>query len=254
MAVATKALSMKLLVDRKAPRVLIAEASKDVVDFLFSLLALPIATAITLVGKDAMVGCVANLYTSVEKIDSTYVQPGTTKDALLRPTFVSTRPCSTSATATISLLGLPAPPTGQLKTFYRCSYNYASACYNYRRNLYRLHQQMTTVVEYVYVQPPRATGSGNYSYPKAKDLSAGAAIAKGFVQGVVTYTVMDNLTVTPLSTISSITLLNASAVSNLGDLEEKTVQLGYNESKTVLTDVFLGNKLLGLKGNLGQEL
>jgi hypothetical protein len=35
------ALSMNLLVDRKAQRVLFAEASKDVVDFLFSLLACP---------------------------------------------------------------------------------------------------------------------------------------------------------------------------------------------------------------------
>jgi len=71
---ATAALSMKLLIDRKAQRVLFAEASKEVVDFLFSLLALPVATAVKLVGKDAMVGCVGNLYASVDKLDSTYVQ------------------------------------------------------------------------------------------------------------------------------------------------------------------------------------
>jgi hypothetical protein len=70
------ALSMKLLIDRKAQRVLFADASKDVVDFLFSLLALPIATAVKLVGKEAMVGSVGNLYSSVDKLDSTYVQPG----------------------------------------------------------------------------------------------------------------------------------------------------------------------------------
>ena len=51
----------------------------------------------------------------------------------------------------------------------------------------------------------------------------------GFVQGIVTYTVMDDLKVTPMSTISGITLLNAFAVRDLGDLQEKTVQLGYNE-------------------------
>ena len=78
MAAATTAaaLSMKLLVDRKAQRVLFAEASKEVVDFLFSLLALPVATAVKLLGKDAMVGCAGNLYASVEKLDSTYIQTG----------------------------------------------------------------------------------------------------------------------------------------------------------------------------------
>ena len=57
----TTTLSMKLLIDRKAQRMLFAEASKEVVDFLFSLLALPVATAVQLVGKEHMVGCVGNL-------------------------------------------------------------------------------------------------------------------------------------------------------------------------------------------------
>ncbi|GJN05778.1 hypothetical protein PR202_ga23442 [Eleusine coracana subsp. coracana] len=75
---------------------------------------------------------------------------------------------------------------------------------------------------------------------------------KGFVQGIVTYTVLDNLTISPMSAISSITLLNTFAVKDLGDLQEKNVLLGYKEglailkaslqSQTVLTDVFLGNR------------
>jgi hypothetical protein len=50
--------------------------------------------------------------------------------------------------------------------------------------------------------------------------------ARGFVQGIVTYTVMDNLTVTPMSAISSITLLNTLGVRDFGALQEKTVRLG----------------------------
>jgi hypothetical protein len=57
----------------------------------------------------------------------------------------------------------------------------------------------------------------------------GAAAAKGLVQGIVTYTVMDDLTVTPMSAISSITLLSTFAIRDLADLQEKTVQLGYDE-------------------------
>ncbi|TVU21807.1 hypothetical protein EJB05_31470, partial [Eragrostis curvula] len=57
-AAATPVLRMKLLVDTTTQRVVFAEAGKDVVDFLFSLLALPVATAVALVGKDSAAGLV----------------------------------------------------------------------------------------------------------------------------------------------------------------------------------------------------
>jgi hypothetical protein len=56
-----------------------------------------------------------------------------------------------------------------------------------------------------------------------------AVVAQGFVRGVVTYTVMDSLAVSPMSAISSITLLNTFAVTDLSALQEKTVQIGYKE-------------------------
>ena len=61
----------------------------EVVDFLFSHLALLVATAVHLVGEDAMVGCIAGLYASMEKLDPNYVQLGVAKHALLCPTMVS---------------------------------------------------------------------------------------------------------------------------------------------------------------------
>ncbi|PUZ58099.1 hypothetical protein GQ55_5G482100 [Panicum hallii var. hallii] len=241
------ALSMKLLVDRKAQRVLFAEASKEVVDFLFSLLPLPVATAVKLVGKDAMVGCVGNLYASVEKLDGTYVQAGAAKDALLSPTVLLP-----AGGASSSLLRLPeAPSPGQPKSYFRCKCN-RYGCSGYVTDASgaicpNCNYQMGTTLKYV------APSYGQ----QAQNASAGEA--KGFVQGIVTYTVLDDLTVTPMSTISGITLLNAFAVRDLGDLQEKTVQLGYNEglailkaslqSKTVLTDVFLGNEKSPSRGH-----
>ncbi|CAL4965324.1 unnamed protein product [Urochloa decumbens] len=186
----TAALSMKILIDTKAQRVLFAEASKEVVDFLFSLLALPVATAVKLLGTDAMVGSVGNLYASVENLESTYVLPGAAKGALLSPTVPSPAASSNS-----SLLRLPEPPSsGQEQPntlLYRC----------------------------------RSIGCRSYmlgAYGKA-------AANKGFVQGIMTYTVTDNLSVTPMSSISSITLLNTFAVTDIAALQEKTVQLGYAE-------------------------
>ena len=115
---AAAALSMKLLVDTKARRVLFAEAGKDVVDFLFSLVVLPVATAVKLVGADAVVGSVGNLYASIDRLDGTYVQAGAAKDALLSPTVLSP-----AASANSPLLRLPAvPPSGQPKSYFRCNY------------------------------------------------------------------------------------------------------------------------------------
>ncbi|CAO2193698.1 unnamed protein product [Urochloa humidicola] len=241
----TAALSMKLLIDRKAKRVLFAEAGKDVVDFLFSLVALPVATAVKLVGTEAVVGSVGNLYSSIDKLDATYVlQAGASKDALLRPIVLSPSPAA-------------APPLSgaQTKSYFKCSsgyigmYSSSSSCSTYVTDASgtscpNCRNQMKTALKYV------APSSEQQEAANASSAAGGAA--KGFVQGIVTYTVLDNLTVTPMSAISSITLLNTFAVRDLADLQEKTVQLGYDEglailkasleSKTVLTDVFLGNK------------
>ncbi|KAM0948234.1 putative Sec1-like superfamily protein [Dioscorea sansibarensis] len=63
---------------------------------------------------------------------------------------------------------------------------------------------------------------------------------------------MDDLSVTLMSSISSITLLNKYSVMNVDVLKEKNASLGMQEalellrpsleSMTVLTDVFLANK------------
>jgi hypothetical protein len=223
----TVALSMKLLVDRKAQRVLFAEAGKEAVDFLFSLVALPVATAVKLVGTDAMVGSVGNLYASIDKLDTTYVQPGAAKDALLRPTVVC--PAAAGTTIRSSLLRLPEPPPPpppgqQPKTLYRCANtaSYSSSCRAYVADAYgkacpSCYSSMTTEVQYLSSTAQTTTAQG------------AAASTKGLVRGIVTYTVMDDLTVTPMSAISSTTLLSTFAVRDPADLQEKTVQLGYDE-------------------------
>ncbi|KAL0436946.1 UNVERIFIED_CONTAM: hypothetical protein Sradi_0402500 [Sesamum radiatum] len=70
----------------------------------------------------------------------------------------------------------------------------------------------------------------------------------GFVKGAVTYMVMDDLSVMPLSTKSCISLLKKLNL-DVSDVEEKVVSVGKDEavkmlsaalqSKSVLTDVFL---------------
>ena len=262
-------LSMKLLVDTKAQRVLYAEAGKDVVDFLFSLLTLPVGTVVKILSKDAMAGSVGNLYGSVEKLDETYVRSAGVKAALLSPT-------GGCAGKLLQLPEAPQPPRTQL---YRCDERGYTKCFDTVSRSYGTPCQhccdgrMTVPVQIV----GSTTGSGDDAAANAAAALAGA----GFVQGIVTYTVMDDLKVAPMSTISGITLLNTFGVTDIGTLQEKTVPLGYEEvtiytvrdfssfsllfppnavhsndvllqgleilrvalqSKTVLTDVFLGMK------------
>jgi len=222
----TTTLSMKLLIDTKKNRVLFAEADKDVVDFLFSLLALPVATIVGKLGKESMCGSFGNLYASVENLDYKLVLPGAEKKALLQPTIVP----SAATTSTSSLL-LPAPSSERPKSFFKCSRYYNSICYEYvtdssRASCPNCGTKMTRALRYV--PPPAADGTGGGQSAQMGS-STGGATAKGFVQGVVTYTVRDNLMVTSMSTISSISLLNTLAVTDFAALQEKTVQLGYTE-------------------------
>ncbi|KAM0043261.1 hypothetical protein Hdeb2414_s0010g00339181 [Helianthus debilis subsp. tardiflorus] len=69
------------------------------------------------------------------------------------------------------------------------------------------------------------------------------------IKEVVTYMVMDDLVVKPMSTISSITLINKFGIKDLSQLEEKTVSFGKDEglklleaslkTKKVLTTIFM---------------
>jgi hypothetical protein len=221
-------LSMKLLVDTKAGRVLYAEASKDVVDFLFSLLTLPVGTVVKILSKDSMVGSIGNLYGSVEKLDETYVRSADAKDALLAPA---------GGYDGGKLLQLPLPePEEPCTEFYRCCNDNYTECLTYMSKVSGTRCQsrycssmMTTKLILVDVD-----SGGASSGAATAAAQSGHAAGKGFVQGVVTYTVMDDLKVAPMSTISGITLLNTFGITDIGSLQEKTVQLGYDEVRQML--------------------
>ncbi|XP_062231157.1 uncharacterized protein LOC133928717 [Phragmites australis] len=231
-------LTMKLLVDPSPLRwrVVFAEAGKDTVDFLFSLLALPVGTAVKLLGKDSVLGCMGNLYSSAERLEDPYVQPGKAKDAILCAAIV---PPPAAVRPNSWVFPLRAP-----KWFFNCGKSY---------------KKSRCVVYVAEVSGTRCPNCGNQMSTETKlvgspePVDAKEPVRKGFVQGgMVVYTVTDDLVISPMSNVSTIALLNTCGVRDLGTLQERTVQIGYNEgleilraslqSNTVLTDVFLGNK------------
>ncbi|KAM4104578.1 hypothetical protein ACJW30_06G169100 [Castanea mollissima] len=211
--------SLKLLIDRESQRVLFAEAGKEFIDFLFHSLALPIGTLVPLFEKQGIQGSFGNIYESIKNLGSIYLQPSVNKDTLLRPKV------HISGGGT----GLPL--------------------------LLQNIESLSTFMK-LYSCPRSSIACGEYlAYdfsaicPSCKNVMNREKNMRGYVKGLVTYTVMDDLVVKPMSTISTITLLNNFNVQEFGALEEKVVNLGMDEvvkifkaslySKSVLTDVFL---------------
>lgn len=198
---APSAPTLKLLIDKKANRVLYAEAGKDAVDFLFSLLAMPIGTVAKLLptGSDGI--GVANIYASVEKMDTMYMHSRIGQEALLsscRPMFLE-RPTTT----------LPAAPSMRAS----------------------VHGTTSYPLQYASVTAP-ALAPTRMSADVARDFSLyGSVVAGGGnVQGLVTYTIMDDLTITPMSNISAVVLINKLNREEKDlVLEEKSVKIGNKE-------------------------
>ncbi|PIA38926.1 hypothetical protein AQUCO_02700247v1 [Aquilegia coerulea] len=219
---AANKLSLKLVIDKKSNRVLFAEAGKDVVDFLFSLLSLPIGSAVKLLTKAKMMGSFGNLYESVENLDATLIN---NKDLLLSPK-VAASPLNVPVLiqndeATITVYKCSLHPhyglfsTNPTTTCPMCTYS---------------SQYMSTATAYT---PPNMVG-------------------KGYVKEQVLYMVKDNLTVMVMSSTAIIALLAVFGIDNVKSLEEKVVDLGMDEglellrtswqSQNVLSQVFLTKK------------
>ncbi|KAL7613782.1 hypothetical protein Lser_V15G08698 [Lactuca serriola] len=224
---ASSKVSLKLLIDTKTKKVLFAEANKEFVDFLFYILSLPVGTVIRLLSKNSMVGSLGKLYGSIESLSDTYMQPHQSKDSVLNPKTVNYG-------ANVPLL-LTDDDIQMDQRFYKCQY-----C-----NSDHVTNDPTTLC------PQCKNRKMNYAidYVRGKGAEKETEEGGGFVKGVVTYMVMDDLEVKPMSTISSITMLNKFNVTEVGGLQEKVVSLEMKEGlmllkaslqcKNVLTSVFL---------------
>ncbi|KAB1217960.1 hypothetical protein CJ030_MR3G014630 [Morella rubra] len=214
---ATK-ISIKLIVDKKANKVILAEAGKEFVDFLFHFLSLPIGAVIGLLSSRTIFGCIGNLYKSVEEFDVAHLHGNQHRDVLLNP-----RVPTTASTSLPLLLHSNHP---KLYTCYYCKAGYVSDTYN----------------------------SACPSCGKAMSLEVKSTAANpektGYLKGSVPFIVTDDLSVTPLSTMACAAVLNKCNIKEFDVLEESMVDFGMNEglqllreslqqSKEILTSVFL---------------
>ena len=205
--------SLKLLIDRENQRVLYAEAGKDFVDFLFHILVLPVGSYMPLLKKPEMVGSFHNIYEGIENLSSSYLKPYAKKETILNPKV------HIYDAGSVPRL-LPNIESSISTKFYRCSTSYNRNC-----DKYVAYDFSSICPSCQRVMSSELSSVGLPSVTNMESSGEG-----GYVKGLVSYMVMDDLEVKPMSIISStITLLNTFNVKEIGDLEEKVVNLGMDE-------------------------
>ncbi|CAL4896018.1 unnamed protein product [Urochloa decumbens] len=242
-------ISLKLLVDNKTKKVLFAEAGKEFVDFVFSLLTLPIGAVVKLISAGTMQGSIGRLYQSVDNMGASYLLPGTDKKDLLQPKFLQPdgRELLLLQGGAAAGDGADESPLARFR-MYTCRGHCVTVTMEAGAQCPQCRQEMKTEMNFVLPSAAaRAAGAGG-----AAGVAAAGEESGGYVKGLVTYMVTDGLEVTPMSAISSITLINKFSVGNDVELAEKYVSVGMDEglgllraalsSDTVLSDVFLARK------------
>ncbi|KAK1355395.1 hypothetical protein POM88_048651 [Heracleum sosnowskyi] len=242
-------ISLRLLVDRSCNRVIIGEAGKDFVDFLFHLISIPAGTVVQYLWEHEMIGSLGSIYRSIKSMPAKYMEPNLNKHNVLNPTVSSSSLADTPFLFAEKAKEEPSIP----EVLYQCVYHSQIS-----RRKHRITSS-TTVHPYASNDPqvkcPQCGGmmTQQLTYvhsPAKEEVRVGSG--SGYVKGLMTYIVMDNLQVMPMSTVSGIALLNTFQVKDLDALETLEVFIGIEEAEEllkasfvtdrVLTHLFLGNQ------------
>ncbi|KAL5733320.1 hypothetical protein ACOSQ2_033012 [Xanthoceras sorbifolium] len=205
---ASPIIKLKLRVDTDANKVVFAEADEDFIDFLIHILSFPVVSA------------------SLQNLPDSYfqIQPNQNKNTLLNP-----RPPMCAPGINTLMLSDDNPRGSAInirKSYYTCV-----SCYSHVADVPNLNcpqcglRQMNRELTYVL---PQWRG--------------------GFLKGLVTYVVMDNLEFMPMSSKMFVSLLKKFDVKDVSALEEIEIEFGTEEGlkllklslecKTVLTSFY----------------
>jgi hypothetical protein len=86
-------IGVKLFVDKEKRKVLFAESDKEFVDVLFGFLTMPLGAVVRLLDKQSRMGCLHEVYKSVEDLSTDYFQTKGCKAMLLKPLKAASSYC-----------------------------------------------------------------------------------------------------------------------------------------------------------------
>ncbi|XP_048420672.1 uncharacterized protein LOC103929821 [Pyrus x bretschneideri] len=228
-------ISLKALVDKERNQIMFIESENAFIDVVLSFLTIPIGTIIRLAPKQSVpleIGCMKNLYASVENMDVKHFRSKACRDMLLCPLNGAEVHCKN--------LKLKID-RGEPTRYYICgsecpglSYSYGVRCEGCGRNIY-----------------------------SQRELSA---IQDGdiFVKGLARLIISDDLQLMPPLTVKSLSVFSELGVMNGNTTEEVTFNVGSDEvlkllvcslvSKTPLTETLLKNKPIRKLSNENQVM
>ncbi|XP_037494432.1 uncharacterized protein LOC105631085 [Jatropha curcas] len=214
-------IKLKALVDKANNRVIFAESDGDFVDVLFSFLTMPIGTIVRLTNNRppiTAIGCMNNLYASVEKLDAQRFRTEACKTMLLRPK-------NGSAT--------------QYKDL-KLKIDRESATYFYCGDFSCISSKCKLLSQYAgsYCDCGRAMNSSiEVNTIGSKDSIDRTAFAKEFTR----FLISDELQVIPSSTAASFSLISKLGIMDMSSTEERVFSIGFDEVLNLLKSLFVSN-------------
>ncbi|CAN1364902.1 hypothetical protein LINPERPRIM_LOCUS45327 [Linum perenne] len=204
--------SLKLLIDKQTRKVVYAEAGKEFVDFILTILSLPLGTVTSLLSINNMIGCIGSLYHSVQNLESSYIieSPTQNRTSILNPTELYLPTKNTTL--------LPSYGPSGTRLFYTCPTS-------------EKHDKLVT-----------ADRQAICPYCKQQ---MNTCREERFVKGAASYMIMDNLEVKAMSTVSIMAAFSRVSLKDVGALEEKVfkglkILKASLMTQAVLSTVFLG--------------
>ncbi|XP_009779780.1 uncharacterized protein LOC107810481 [Nicotiana tabacum] len=233
--------SLKLLIDDKKNRVIVAESNKDFVDILFSFLSFPIGTIIRLTNNQPLSKispistCLNNLYQSVENLSVKHLYSENCKSVLLNPR----NPCNEDCFK----LKVNIDDSVSNK-YFKCS-NKNCSKKSWLLNVNCYCGGRTTKEMFSEIRNPTNDYDGV------------------FLRGGIEFIISDDLRVLPGSPSSLVKLLSDLGYSHMNQIKEMSVEIGKEEilrlltcsfiSKSPLTEVFLNKKANIVDNNIMPE-
>ncbi|VVB12886.1 unnamed protein product [Arabis nemorensis] len=224
--------TLRVIIDEEKNKAVLAEADRDFVDVLFSLLTLPMGTIVRLLEnhrqqEPVTVGCFSNLYKSVSDMSIENFETEACKQMLLNPRSVKEVECKR--------LKLNINPNDDLKHFKCPFFSRCNLCSNFSGSDCECGEEMNQEIELS--EEDKASGS-------IQNDASGV-----FVSGRSSFIITDDLKVSIDCTGLVLNTLNRLGCSDVSKLGEQFLDLGLKEilslfecmftSSTPLTDTFL---------------
>ncbi|CAO2043550.1 unnamed protein product [Urochloa humidicola] len=204
-------IDVKLFVDKEKKKVLFAESDKEFVDVLCSFLTMPLGTIVRILGKQSQMGCLDELYKSVEDLGTNYFQAKACKAMLLAPLNAAWSHCCR--------LKINVDDTKPRSVYVcrdtNCSAHGDRAFSSFPDTICKCSKAMQSVGDAL----------GNNGNP-ALSGGVGGPESGVFVQGLLKFIITDDLIVAPASTSLMLSLFEKFGVRDPENIEETILQLG----------------------------